>query len=159
MNLCFSLVTTDIKVCGEVRSKNQRISSLCIRWRWAAIFTLWLSGRRMEGTCSDFYRGFGYLTTLSLSKLYSTGRWANRRMGQYLERSNGRLFEVLSQHFPGRTEESHENVSQDRRCPCQDSNRAPPKYNSRDICTVTPTVIVREIPSFPEVRANFLLIG
>jgi hypothetical protein len=35
--------------------------------------------------------------------------------------------EVLSRHFPGETEVNHE-ISQDSRCPGQDSNRAPSEY-------------------------------
>jgi hypothetical protein len=60
----------------------------------------------------------------------------NRRVCRYLNRilSKGRidlegcncsLFQVLSRHFPRKTEENH-GEPQDNRCPGQDSNRAPP---------------------------------
>jgi hypothetical protein len=46
-------------------------------------------------------------------------------------KGNGRgLFEFLSQHLNGRTEEDHENLSQNSRCSGRDLNLGPPKYDA-----------------------------
>jgi hypothetical protein len=47
-----------------------------------------------------------------------------------LEGNDRSLLEVLSEILPGRTEENHEKVSPDSRCPDRDSNGSPTKYKS-----------------------------
>ena len=40
------------------------------------------------------------------------------------------LLDILHRHFPGETEENHENFNQNNQCPKWDLNQAPPKYKS-----------------------------
>jgi hypothetical protein len=53
-------------------------------------------------------------------------------IGKDLEGSDHGLIEVLSQHFPGKTEESRKRP-QDSRVPGRDSNRKPTEYKSRPL--------------------------
>jgi hypothetical protein len=50
-----------------------------------------------------------------------------------LEGGGRDLIEVLSRSLPRRAEEMRENLNQDRRFSCRDSNRAPPEYKLRAI--------------------------
>jgi hypothetical protein len=52
-----------------------------------------------------------------------------------LEGSGSGPIWVLTRHFRRRTEENHENLSQDSRRSSLDSNRTPPEYESRALLT------------------------
>jgi hypothetical protein len=42
------------------------------------------------------------------------------------------IFEILSYHLSGRTEETHKSFSQYNRSPARDLSRRPPKYKAED---------------------------
>jgi hypothetical protein len=67
--------------------------------------------------------------TLSLTR--SCGfEWTNNKGIMALEERRRGLREVLAVHLPGGTKENHKNLSQVKRCPDRELNRAPPKYES-----------------------------
>jgi hypothetical protein len=45
--------------------------------------------------------------------------------GKNLEENDRGLITLVSQNLPGGTEQNHEKLSQDSRCPIRDSNRSP----------------------------------
>jgi len=66
-------------------------------------------------------------TPFQLNTLQSIEWWIVKSF----EGSDRSLFKEIYQNAPGRTEENHGNVSQDRRCPGQDSNRIPSECSFR----------------------------
>jgi hypothetical protein len=56
-------------------------------------------------------------------------------VGHAMEWSDRGLIKELSRHLPGRTEENHEQLSQDSRSPSQDLNAGPQEYEAGVVST------------------------
>jgi hypothetical protein len=67
----------------------------------------------------------------------------------------GLNFEVLSQHFPGRTEENQEHVSQGSRSSDRDFNLEPPEYGA-GVLTTRPSCVARNNHGEGEPSTQFL---